>query len=204
MTNMFPPRFLACTAALIFLSFAGCATTGPVKFYTLSSAGSAVDKQKRQNDDTLSIEVGPVEIPDYLDRPYLVTRSGRNELMISDFHRWAGPLQDEISRALAEDLSARLSTDYVYIYPWTQPPRVNYHVRVKVIRFEGTRGKRIELKAYWSIYGERETELLVKNSFQLYEDTGGNSYNEVVAAMSRAVGKLSGEIAGAIRSLSGM
>lgn len=204
MTNMFHPRFLACTVFLVFLSFAGCATTGPAKFYTLSSAGSTVEKLERPDDHTLSIEVGPVEIPDYLDRPYLVTRSGRNELMISDFHRWAGPLQDEISRALAEDLSAQLSTDNVYIYPWTQTPPVNYHVRVRVIRFEGTPGEQVMLKAYWSVYGDSKTALLAENSSQFHEETGGRNYSALVAAMSRALDKLSSEIADAIRTLAGM
>jgi len=200
MTNILHPRLLFCAAVMIFVAFAGCASTGPAKFYTLSSA---VNSQERQAASNLSMEVGPVEIPDYLDRPHLVTRTGRNELMISDFHKWAGSLKDDITRVLAEDLSAQLSTDNVYIYPWAPSPPVNYHVRIKVNRFEGTPGEQVALKAYWSIYGERETDLLMKNSSHFYEETGERNYNALVAAMSRALEKLSREIADAIIALSG-
>jgi uncharacterized lipoprotein YmbA len=199
MTNILHPRFLACTAAIFFLSFTGCATTGPAKFYTLSST---VNQQERDTARNLTVEVGPVEIPDYLDRPHIVTRTGQNEIMISDFHKWAGSFKDDISRVLVEDLSAQLSTDNVYLYPRAQFPPAQYHVRIKVHRFEGTLGEQVELKAYWSIYGERETELLMKSSSHFHEETGERNYIAAVAAMSRAIEKLSQEIADAIRTLS--
>lgn len=199
MTIDFNQRRIIFTFALIFILFGGCASTGPAKFYTLSSA---VKHQERQTVRNLSIEVWPVEIPDYLDRPHLVTRTGRNELLISDFHKWAGSLKDDISRVLAEDLSAQLSTDNVYIYPWSQSPAVNYRVRIKVNRFEGTLGGQVVLKADWSIYGESETELLIRNSSHFHEETGERNYTAAVAAMSRTIEKLSQEIADAIRSLS--
>jgi uncharacterized lipoprotein YmbA len=59
------------------------------------------------------------------------------------------------------------------------------------------------LKAYWSIYGENGKQLLARDSSGFYEDTGKGGYNDTVAAMSRAIEKLSSEIADAIRSLSG-
>ena len=200
MTNLLHPKFLVCTAAIILLSLAGCATTGPAKFYTLSST---VHQQERETGGNLSVIIGPVEIPDYLDRPHLVTRTGLNEIMISDFHKWAGSFKDDISRVLVEDLSAQLSTDNVYTYQWGQSPPAQYHVKIKIHRFEGTLGKQVELKAYWSIYGERETELLIKSLSHFHEETGEGNYNAAVAAMSRAIEKLSREIADAIRSLSG-
>jgi len=185
--------------AIICIFFTGCATTGPTKFYALNSVENRREAGAGRD---ISVEVGPVEIPDYLDRPYLVTRSGRNELMISDFHKWAGSLKDDISRVLAEDLSAQLSTDNVFIYPWLQSPAADYRVRIKINHFEGIPGDRVELQAYWSLYGENGTSLLRQNSSSFYEETGGNTYAAIVSAMSRAIGKLSEEIAGAIISLS--
>jgi uncharacterized lipoprotein YmbA len=199
MTNNLNPGRIFLTIAFIVLFAGGCANTRPAKFYTLNSTSNISEDQPEHD---LSIEVGPVEIPDYLDRPHLVTRSGRNELLISDFHKWAGSLTDDISRVIVENLSVQLSTNNVYIYPWAQSPPVNYHVRIKVNRFEGTLGEQVVLKAYWSIYGESEGELLIKNSSHFHEETGERNYNAAVAAMSRAIEKLSREIADAVKSLS--
>ena len=199
MINILHPKFLTCIAAFIFVAFTGCATTGTAKYYTLNSISTLQESQPEHN---LSIEVGPVEIPDYLDRPHLVTRTSKNELRISDFHKWAGSLKDDISRVMVENLSARLSSNNVYIYPWAQS--VSYRVKVKVNRFEGALGEQVVLKAYWSIYGENGKQLLARDSSGFYEETGNGGYNDTVAAMSRAIEKLSREIADAIRSLSGM
>lgn len=199
MRNRLYQGVLACAAAFIFVLFSGCATTGPSKFYTLSSA---IIQQEHKDNQNISVEVGPVEVPDYLDRPHLVTRSGRNELMISDFHKWAGSLQDDISRVLVESLSAALSTENVYMYPWPQSSSLTYHVKIKINRFEGTPGEQVVLNVYWAIYGKDETTLLMQQASHFYEETGDRSYAAVVAAMSRAVGKLSNEIAVTIRSLS--
>jgi uncharacterized lipoprotein YmbA len=200
MTNDLNQGRIFLTIAFIVLLIGGCANTRPAKFYTLNSISNPNEGQPERD---LSIEVGPVEIPDYLDRPHLVTRTSQNELRISDFHKWAGSLNDDISRVIVENLSSLLSSDNVYIYPWAQSIPVSYRVRVKVNRFEGVLGEQVVLKAYWSIYGENGKQLLARDSSGFYEDTGKGGYNDTVAAMSRAIEKLSSEIADAIRSLSG-
>src|SRR5512137_3062027 len=97
MKNGFPlPRTLVPVAVAICL--AGCATSPTARFYTLTpispqeakvSSGAAVSP--------VSISIAPVEIPDYLDRPQIVTRDGLNELRLAEFDRWAGSLSDNIA-----------------------------------------------------------------------------------------------------------
>jgi uncharacterized lipoprotein YmbA len=200
MTNDLNQGRIFLTIAFIVLLIGGCANTRPAKFYTLNSISNPNEGQPERD---LSIEVGPVEIPDYLDRPHLVTRTSQNELRISDFHKWAGSLNDDISRVIVENLSAQLSSNNVFIYPWAQSIPVSYRVRVKINRFEGALGEQVVLKAYWSIYGETNDQLLAKNSSVFYEEPGKGGYNDTVAAMSRAIEKLSREIADAIKYLSG-
>ena len=57
------------------------------------------------------IGVGPITVPKYLDRPQIVTRSGRNQLALGEFDRWAEPLQDNVLRVLAENLAFLIPTD---------------------------------------------------------------------------------------------
>ena len=48
------------------------------------------------------IGVGPVTVPDYLDRPQIATRSSSSSLQFSEFDRWAEPLEKNLMRVLAD------------------------------------------------------------------------------------------------------
>ena len=89
-------------ASLLVMS--GCASTPPTRFYVLPALSSAdttsgVSTAKRE----LTIGVGPVTLPAYLDRPQIVTRASRAKLNLADFDQWAASLQDSLPRVLAEN-----------------------------------------------------------------------------------------------------
>src|SRR5208283_2593522 len=97
---------------LLLVILTGCASSQPSKFYQLNpvqnQGTSIVDVPSSHN---VVIAVGPVGIPDYLDRPQIVTRSGKNELKLSEFDRWGGSLEADISRVLVENISSFLAGD---------------------------------------------------------------------------------------------
>lgn len=94
-------------AALLALTQAallGCSTSLPTKYYVLAAAESkAADVQLR----TRIVGLGPLEIPEYLDRKSIVTRVREYELRVSDLHRWAEPLTGAIERVLMHEMMAR-------------------------------------------------------------------------------------------------
>jgi uncharacterized lipoprotein YmbA len=196
--NRISTGLAAMTIGIAVLTIAGCASTKPTSFYTLSSMNSP---QARQPGQDIAVGVGPVEIPDYLDRPHLVSRTSQNELRISDFNKWAGSFKEDISRVVAENFSVLLSTSRVYMIEWGQSTDVQYQVKIKLTRFEGTPGGSVMLKAHWFIYDGQNRELIMKNSSSYIEETDGKSYTALVAAQSRAIGDLSREIADALGSI---
>jgi uncharacterized lipoprotein YmbA len=94
----------------------GCGTTDPARFYTLSPLAIPGTEAEAAGQG-VAIGVGPIKLPEHLDRPQIVTRTSRNELKLAEFDRWAGSLADDFSRVLAENLSILLSTDRVSVYP---------------------------------------------------------------------------------------
>ena len=150
------------------------------------------------------IAIGPVRIPDYLDRPQIVTRSGKNELKLSEFDRWAGSLESDVTRVLVEDISSLLPADRFSVVLWTpylesQVP-ASYRVEVLVDRFEGTLGDSVLLKAQWGVFAE-DGSLLLKKESRISEQMNGSSYDALVAAMSSALERLSRDIFGGIMSV---
>jgi hypothetical protein len=201
--------------ALLFTSFiitaisialGGCASTEPARFYTLHSI-SDKDMVSRASaeDNRIFVGIGPIEVPDYLDRPQIVTRSGINELKYAEYDRWAGSFEEDVARVLVENLSALLSDRQVAVLRWgssAQPSfPFNYRVTIQVIRFERTVEGPALLKTQWTIYEGGGKGVLLMRDSSISEQTQGDDYASLVEAMSRALAKLSGEIASAIVAL---
>ena len=103
---------------LVFLLVA-CSSTPATQFYKLNSLPSGQQENPAALPvDDIAIGVGPVDLPEFLDRPQIVTRKSQNQLEISEFHRWAASLPRDFSRVLAKNISTLLPTDRVAVYPW--------------------------------------------------------------------------------------
>ncbi len=180
-----------------------CASTPPSNFYILNSLGNQGEKQQNPSTDKkISIGINPIEIPDYLDRPQIVTQNSQNELHYAEFERWAGSLKENISMVLAENLSALLSTDHVFQYPWIRHAKVDYWLTVNIIKLDGSPGNNVSLKALWTISSGPEEKELTTRMSNFTERLDADNYRAMVAAMSRTVENLSREIAAELRSVS--
>jgi len=191
---------------LLVVILAGCASSPSSKFYQLNPLQNrtSITPDASPVQDQI-IAIGPVRIPDYLDRPQIVTRAGTNELKLSEFDRWAGSLESDVTRVLVEDISSLLPTDRFSVVRWTPYPEsqmpASYRVEVLVDRFEGTLGDSVLLKAQWAVFA-KDKRLLLKKEAEIREEINGGSYDALVAAMSSALERLSRDISGGINSVS--
>jgi uncharacterized lipoprotein YmbA len=125
---------------------AGCATTPPSHFYTLSHTAtpSGASTATRSN---LSVVVGPVSIPAIVDQPQIVVSTGPNKVSLDEFNRWASPLQNNIARVVAEDLVALLGTPHVSLFQQSLNANADYRVAIEVQSFESAPGEAATLNA---------------------------------------------------------
>jgi uncharacterized lipoprotein YmbA len=184
--------------------FAACAGSQPSRFYTLTTLRPPDARvESAPGRHRAVVAVGPVTIPGYLDRPQMVTRSDRNEVRIAEKDRWAGPLREDVSRVLVENLSVLLAGEPFVVLRWEQAVLssvpVKYRVGVEVLRFEGTVGGTVLLRARYTIYDVDGAALSVRDS-TLQEPASGPDYEALAAAMSRTLATASREIASAVRA----
>jgi len=192
--------------ALVVLVFVGCRSTPPpTGFYTLAAVTKAeTTGQTPAPKGDLAVGIGPVQLPGYLDRPQIITRTAPDRLTLSEFNRWGGSLRQDFTRVLAENVAALLGTDRVLAYPWGDRLDPAYRVALDVQQFDGDLGGAVVLKATWIVTGrEGKTPLSVRKS-DIQEPVSGKDYDALVVAHSRAVAALSREIAGEIRRLASM
>jgi len=177
---------------------AGCASTRPSQFYTLSpSAVSPVATSAN-----ISISVGPVSIPAVVDRPQIVVRTGANQVSIAEFDRWASPLKGDIARVVAENLLSMLRTPQVTVFPQSTAAEASYRVVIDILRFESEPGKAAILDALWTVSCKKDGQFR-RGRTSITEPAQGSGYAELVAAHSRALGRLSGDIAAATQEMEG-
>jgi len=178
---------------------AGCSTPPPSRFYTLAATATSTSAPQPS---TLVIAVGPVTVPSVVDRPEFVVSTGPNEVRLDDFNRWASPLQDGLSRAIAENLVAILGTPRVVRFPQTLATEPDYRVAVEVRTFESTPGKSTALDAVWTVRRAKDGRTSTGRT-SARETVPESGYDALAAAHSRAVARLSEDIANATLALHG-
>jgi uncharacterized lipoprotein YmbA len=187
---------------LVLSLLSACISTPPSEFYILNSLyGAEANLGFSPNPKGLEVGFGPLDLPDYLDRPQIVTREGVNELTIDEFHRWGGELKSTVERIMAQNLSYLLDSERIWIYPWSANSRVRYQVRLDVLRMDGTLGKQALVRARWEILRGEGGETLDSRLSSRIEPVDGPGYRALVAAQSRALADISREIVTHLRQI---
>lgn len=145
----------------------------------------------------VSIGIGPVTIPGYLDRLQIVTRLGDNELAVSEVDRWGEPLGGSVARTLEANLRALLAGSRYVEYPWYPSEAPDFAVAVDVRRFEVDSSGTVVLDATWRLM--RDGTQIEGGGPRIEEPSAAPGQAAAVAAQSRALGRLSAEIASAVR-----
>ncbi len=167
-------------------------------FYQLSPEVSDSPAARALPETVVVVGLGPVRMPDTLDRSNIVTRTDANRLDISEYHRWAGNLREIFPRVMGENLAQILLPTPVVVYPWAGMAVPSHRVALDVIRFDGVRGDRIVLMANWSISGPEGSGSPRIGRSRVEEPIASASYDDYVVAQSRALATLSQEIAAAL------
>ncbi|MBC2734136.1 MAG: membrane integrity-associated transporter subunit PqiC [Desulfobacteraceae bacterium] len=187
-------------AGLMVLGFcAGCfGTTPPAVFYSLTPIGDTAAIQPHGAEGKIAIGIGPVKFPDELNRPSIVTRSGRNRLEVDPFHRWGGSLEKNFTRVMEENMALLVKTDRVMTRPWERYFQPDVRLALDIRQFDGRLGEYASLNVTWMIVGpEGDAPLLVRRTI-IQEAVANDSYDALVDAQSRAVARLCREIAEAL------
>lgn len=175
----------------LLLLLAGCGTAPKESFYTLSAAPPAETVASA----AVSVHVGPVSIPEAVDRNPMVIRTGPNQVDIDDLHRWAEPLKASIPRVLAANLARELGGGRVS--SGRQPGAgADYRVAVEVARFESSFAEGATLEASWTVTGKSGGPLHGRTVARVPSASGDHA--GIASAHSRALDQLAREIAAAI------
>ena len=186
---------MACAATLL----ASCGTPAKLNYYTLTAQDTA--RGTAPDARALKIFVGPVTIPEGVDRPQMVVRTSPNQVEIEDLDRWGEPLKAAIPRLVAETLARQLGTSDVMTSRQSATLDFDFRVAIDIDRFDFSVGEGAAVDATWTLRGGKDSTLRTGHA-RVREPGGGGDPQAMAAAQSRAIEKVAGNIAEAIRSQS--
>lgn len=184
---------------LLALLLGACRSAAPPDNYYLLTAESPV----REAPGDLTVGVGPVEIPDYLQRSEIAWYLDGNSLTVDPGERWAEDLDLGIARVIAANLARLGSAGTVLLYPWRQNENPVYSLRLDIRAMNRDGANAARLEAAWRLVEEETGDILERGVFNREQSMDGFSYPSLVAAWSELLAQLSVELDAALRRHSG-
>ena len=144
----------------------------------------------------------PVQIPKYLRRPHVATRSGINTIEYSDFKRWAEPLEDGIARVMIAELENNLGNGSAYLFPYhgIREESKILKLRIEILTFEVVDGKNAILKSRWEATTNDDHERVASGHGTIQSKVPEHSKNAYAKAMSATIHALASNIATALQN----
>lgn len=191
---------LAPVVAVLLLALQGCVSSGPkTQYYSLFPADHSATHSDSGFDR--SIGIGPIDLPEYINHPGIVSLTGSNRISVSGYNAWAGDLAENVSRVIASNLSSQLGAGNVSAFPWDNRVRPDHQIRITFQEFAGARGGAVKLKAKWTVLDKKGNKVILTGVEDLEEQTPSSSYNDYVAALNRLVNNFSNQLAREIKTI---
>jgi len=178
--------------AFVAVFAAGCASA-PARFYTLNSTAKGAGTSTAN----FAVAVGPVTLPAEVDRPQFTVQVTPNRVAVDEFNRWAAPLNENIARVIAGDLATLLGTPRVTTGTLTTF-NPDYRVTLDIQKFESLPGKSVQLEAVWLV--RKSAGGVSLSGRTIASEPAPGDYEALAAAHSRALARVSSDLAAAIRT----
>jgi uncharacterized lipoprotein YmbA len=133
--------------AFLLSSCTGVGTTASTRYYLIDPIEYSNISAVRP----MSIEIINLQIPQYLERFHIATRSSESQLEFSEGHQWGENLRKNLLRTMARNLSALLSTMDIGTPLNRSASSPDYRVQIHIEQFEQESNNKVKLVARWQL-----------------------------------------------------
>jgi uncharacterized lipoprotein YmbA len=178
---------------LLFLAACVGGASAPSQFYMLEPISGVGHQGPAGAAQKPVIVLSPVRIPHYVDRPQIVTATGKNAYQLSELNRWAEALDHNIGRVLAQNLTVLVPAEVFFSNTSTTAERVNFRVSVNILEFHADPQGQAGLTAQWQI--TRSDGALVNRQVSYRAPASTSDYRIIVEALNDCLNRLSRDLA---------
>ena len=199
MSNQYPKLISLLFIMVLLSACMGGGVTNPTRYYLLDPVEYSGDSVKAVR--PLKIEIIDLQIPQYLERFQIASRSSESRLEFSDENQWGENLRKNLLRSMARNLSRILSTDDVGTPLNRSSSLADYRIQIHIEQFEQDVDDNVKLFARWQLSNTTqgvEDSKVSSIGLQSKAKIEEGNYDQVVAAMRELFGELSLRIADSI------
>jgi uncharacterized lipoprotein YmbA len=188
-----------CFALLICgcLSLPNSPSSPTPRFFMLSAMNETQVSKKIMTSGVI-IGVGPVKIPEYLNRPQMVTRDKEGILKFDEFDRWGESLDIGLARLIREDLTVMLPGEKLTLYPWNPSIAVKYQVVAEVVQLDSELDRDMHFVVQWMIIDVQNSKTIIIKRSEFRTAIIPQNYAGIAKTLSTACASLSAQIADAM------
>ncbi len=141
-----------------------------------------------------SLMLMSVGLPSINERPALLLRPSLPALQPAATHLWAGSLQEQLTRVLAEDIRRQKIIDTVFTFPGPRFAKPDMLLEVNLTRFDGDLQRGFTCTGIWTLSDNHKKQVLAHRTFSATVPVTSGDYSGYVTAASSAIAMLSEKI----------
>jgi len=183
-------KLIALPVILCAALLTSCAAQPPTYFYDLTSQATTTE---HKIDEKVTLGVGPVTLPQLLDRPGVVSRHHGTGVNVASYHVWAGELEPAFTRVLTDSIATTLTHDTIWASPWDNRFRPQYQLRLFVDRFSGEVNGQAQLKLSWTLLGDYGKSVISTHRYRA-SVASGKGYQGYVDALNQLLADFASEV----------
>jgi uncharacterized lipoprotein YmbA len=201
------PRGLAILILCMLACLIDCRMPGgdspPTRYWLLEP----VDGRPADADVRIVVGVGPFDFPAYLERSEYVQRVGTRQVLVSRFDRWAQALDHNFTRVVSHNLEVLAPGVMTPTYPWEGRADIDYRLQGVVTSFEVVDDAAALLTLSWTLTRTSDDQVVARSRWSEREPVvhdaaaGAPGVDAGVAALSRALGSWSRQVAASLEAL---
>lgn len=177
---------------------AGCGQRPDPRLYVMSPLPATSEPDAPTKDPVRAVL--RVRLPDYLDRPEIIGRSGANSLEVNEDDRWGEPLQESVPRVLAENLSHFLPGARVMVPSEAPGGETRYEYQVSLDAYEPDGTGNVVMRGRWHLRDDRTDRIVAEGRIDERRPAGSGTAPDVVAALNENLNQASRQIADSTRA----
>lgn len=180
----------------MFIFLAACQSPRDVDYFMLEAV--PINSQLVPHKE-LTLGIGPVHLPEYLNRPQFVISTGTNQISLDEDHRWAERLDNNILRVLVQNVSTQLASEKVLRHPWPVRQPVDYQVMVDILEMhqEGNSGTLMQL--IWQV--KKDDLIRTSRLFRCVKPMTTGEAAEIANAQSQCLADLTLQIVATLQEM---
>jgi len=183
---------------IVLLGLMACGSN-PVEdhYYSLVLAADDVTAPAHTDETQAHLIVGPIQLPEYLNRRGLAIQIDSNQIQTANHHFWAEPLEEAISKVLVRDIAILASGVTVDRDAGRWTDSGDCRLRIEFDKFHATdRSRVVSSGRYWVSSSDSD----VKQEFEVTQTLSADGHAYAVAALRRSLRTLATQITNTIES----